>query len=95
MIMPPIHEFPAFTRFIKWTVGGLVRLLGKELKIAVSDIDDVYFSEEVIQLDSWQKKYKIVGNRSEFFSDGVHPSELAYQVWAKDLVDFVMRKKII
>ena len=31
----------------------------------------------------------------DFFSDGVHPSELAYQVWAKDVAEFIQEKRIL
>ena len=95
MNMPPIKEFPAFSRFIKFSVGNLVRLFGKELEKTIENMDGVYFSNETIDMQKWMKKYKIKGERSEFFSDGVHPAKLAYQIWAKDVVGFIVEEGIM
>jgi len=81
--MPPIKEFPAFTSLIKFTVGNLVEILGKELQKVVEDYQDVRYCEEKITLHGWIDKFKLSGNKEDFFSDGVHPSKLTYQIWAK------------
>ena len=83
--MPPIKEFPAFTPLIKFTIGNLVEILGEELQAIVKQYDKVYYYDEVITLDGWLEKLQMKGVASDFFSDGVHPSKLAYQAWGKDL----------
>ncbi len=95
MNMPPIKEFPAFTSLIKFSVGHLVRILGRELEFIVDNMEEVYFSSEVIEFNTWLQKYRMNANRLAFFSDGVHPSVITYQIWAKDLVDFIFRNKVI
>jgi lysophospholipase L1-like esterase len=83
--MPPIKEFPAFTPLIKFTIGNLVEIFGEELHILTQKHDRVFYSNKLIKLDEWIVK---LGNnvvRSDFFSDGVHPSKLTYVNWAKDL----------
>jgi len=95
MNMPPIKEFPAFTFLIKFSVGNLVRILGRELELIVENMEEVYFSNELIEFNSWLQKYKMNGDRWDFFSDGVHPSVITYQIWAKDLVDFIFKNKVI
>jgi len=95
MNMPPIKEFPAFSSLIRFSVGNLVDMLGKELEQTITLFDDVYFSKEVITVESWKKKYQVEGQASEFFSDGVHPSKFTYQVWARDVVDFIIEKRIL
>lgn len=87
--MPPIKLFPAFTSLIKFTIGNLVELFGEELNNLVKQYNGVYFSDEVITLKGWLTKYSIEGKESDFFSDGVHPSKLTYQTWAKDLASFL------
>jgi len=58
--------------------------------IPVADhFDDVYFSNEPIELETWAKRYNIQVKGNPFFSDGVHPSKLTYQVWAKDMASFI------
>lgn len=90
--MPPIKIFPAFTKTIKGTVGSLVELLGQELAILVRDYENVFYNEEVINLEVWKKRYAITGHVSEFFSDGVHPSELTYKTWGKDFARYLLTK---
>ena len=90
--MPPIHEFPAFTSIIQFVVGNLVQLLGEELADLVQPYDKVYFNSEQISFDTWTKRYNMSGDIEEFFSDGVHPAVITYQVWAKDFVNFLMQQ---
>ena len=90
--MPPIKIFPAFTKTIKGTIGSLVELLGQELAILVQEFEQVYYNEEVINLDIWKKRYSITGDVAEFFSDGVHPSELTYKTWGKDFAKYLLTK---
>ena len=95
MNMPPIKEFPAFSELIQFTVGNLVDMYGEVLEEVCTQLEEVHFSKELIRMASWQEKYQIHGTASDFFSDGVHPSKLTYQVWAKDVVDFIIKKDIL
>lgn len=83
--MPPIREFPAFTPLIKFTVGRLVELFGDELAEEVTHHANVHYYADRITLAGWTKRLNIQAATSAFFSDGVHPSKLTYQTWAKDL----------
>ncbi|MDP5231747.1 MAG: SGNH/GDSL hydrolase family protein [Cellulophaga sp.] len=83
--MPPIKEFPAFTTLLKNTMGTLVEILGKELQKAIIDYNDVYYYGEIITLAQWIKRHELKASKADFFSDGVHPSQLTYQTWAKEI----------
>lgn len=87
--MPPIKEFPAFTKPIKFVIGNLVEILGQELTKLAKQKHLVYYNSEIISLKSWTKKWEVQGSTNDFFSDGVHPSKLTYQVWAKDMAGFI------
>lgn len=87
--MPPIKGFPAFTRIIKFVVGNLVEILGEELKNQIKNQDGVYYYSRKITLEDWITRLNIKKDPKDFFSDGVHPSKLTYQVWAKDLANFI------
>lgn len=93
--MPPIKEFPAFPFLIKLVIGNLIELLGGELKKIVAGYDNIFYADEVITLKTWMKRYQIAGEESEFFSDGVHPSKLTYQTWAKDFADKISNEEEI
>lgn len=87
--MPPIKEFPAFTSLIKFTIGNLVAILGKELETIVEDFERVYyFSQEITYLD-YIDRFKLNMQPADFFIDGVHPSKKIYQIWAKDVSCFI------
>ena len=89
--MPPIKEFPAFTKTIKLVVGNLVEILGETLDEIANDEKLVYYNDEVVTISTWTKRYNIENNISNFFSDGVHPSQLTYQTWAVDFAKFVTK----
>jgi lysophospholipase L1-like esterase len=83
--MPPIKEFPAFTPLIKFTVGNLVEILGEELKKVVLEYDKVFYAEEKLTLQKWIASLSGEVSKEDFFSDGVHPSKITYQTWAKEM----------
>lgn len=87
--MPPIKEFPAFTKTIKFVVGNLVEMLGQELKFLARQEDLVFYNDEIISITNWSRRYQLNADINDYFSDGVHPSKLTYQTWAKDFATFV------
>jgi lysophospholipase L1-like esterase len=93
--MPPIKEFPAFTRIMKFTIGNLVDFFGEKLIRVAANEQRVYFSSKIIRLADW---IHVLGENltpADFFSDGVHPSELTYQTWAKDIGRFIDEEHIL
>jgi lysophospholipase L1-like esterase len=91
--MPPIKEFPAFTKPIKFVIGNLVEILGTRLHLLINTKLNVYYSNEVITLKEWSQRNALPTNNAEiYFSDGVHPSELTYKVWGKEMGLFITSK---
>ena len=93
--MPPIKAFPAFTPLIQFTLGNLVELLGKELSKVVENYSEVHYYSRVINLEDWIHRLQINAKPEEFFSDGVHPSKLTYQVWARDVAGYIIDNQIV
>ncbi|MFT5737881.1 MAG: lysophospholipase L1-like esterase [Maribacter sp.] len=89
--MPPIKEFPAFTALIKFTIGSLVDILGKELETIVKDFEQVYYYSRVVRSSYYIERYNLKISPADFFSDGVHPSKITYQIWAKDVSNFILQ----
>lgn len=83
--MPPIKEFPAFTGLIKFVIGNLVEILGRELKSLSDSYQNVIVYDDIITLEGWAERYGLEKDPALYFSDGVHPSKFTYQTWAKDI----------
>lgn len=92
--MPPIKEFPAFTPLIKATIGNLVEFHGEQLAAAIVNHPRVYFNEDIIRLKYWTEALNMEEDPTAFFSDGVHPSGLTYQVWGDDFGKFLMEQGV-
>jgi len=93
--MPPIKEFPAFTSLIKLTIGNLVNILGKELEKTVKDFEHVYYYSQEIRVVDFIRKFNLKTEHADFFCDGVHPSKKTYQIWARDVSNFITHSKEI
>jgi lysophospholipase L1-like esterase len=93
--MPPIKDFPAFTSLIKFTIGNLVNILGKELEKIVTDFEQVYYYPLEISCEDYIKRFNLKIEPSDFFIDGVHPSKTTYQIWAKDISNFITQSREI
>ena len=93
--MPPIKEFPAFTPLMKFALGNLVEILGEELAVVAREFKGVYYYAQNITLAAWAKRTDTDADVTAFFSDGVHPSEITYQIWAKDVLLFIENNKIL
>ncbi|MDZ4680004.1 MAG: SGNH/GDSL hydrolase family protein [Saprospiraceae bacterium] len=93
--VPPIREFPAFSRPLRFIVGNLAVLLSKELDRRVVNQPGVYHASKCLVLQEWFKIHGAHLKRSDFFSDGVHPSELTYRIWAETTGAFILEKNLI
>jgi lysophospholipase L1-like esterase len=88
--MPPIKDFPAFTSLIKFVIGNLVEIFGEELGKIVKEFEKVYYSPRTVGSSDMIKRFNLNINPEDFFSDGVHPSKIAYQVWAKVFSNYLL-----
>lgn len=94
--LPPIRSLPAFTGLAKFVLGRHLDLLQEELIQITKKRRNVHYSGSSISLEQWLHKLPEAGNSTQvFFSDGVHPSELAYQVLAKETVALIQARSIL
>ncbi|WP_299051201.1 SGNH/GDSL hydrolase family protein [uncultured Polaribacter sp.] len=91
--MPPIKEFPAFTKSIKFVVGNLVEIFGDRLNRRVKKKSGVYYNNDIITLETWKAKFNLKGDLNTFFNDGIHPSKTSYQIWGKDMANFIIHTR--
>lgn len=88
--VPPIKIFPAFTLLIKFVIGNLAVTFSEILENRKTSLSILY-RHEIVTMD-WLKAK--AGNPNlepkDFFSDGVHPSKLTYQMIARDFARFIV-----
>lgn len=94
--VPPIRNFPAFTKLAKFVLGRHIDLLHETLQQVTSEKEGVWYIDKRIQLRDWLNYWpgKTL-SPSDFFSDGVHPSELTYKTWAGEVSKFIQDRRIL
>lgn len=95
MHMPPVKEFTGFTKTMKWAIGNLVNFFGDVLAQETPKHADVYFHHQIVTLKSWHEQSNSNLSPEAFFSDGVHPSQLNYQLWGKSFGQWVIDQEIL
>lgn len=93
--VPPVREFPSFTPLLKDTIGRLIDLLGDELASITHEAPQIYYHGHRLTLSEWRDRHGIESHPTTFFSDGVHPTALTYQLWAKDFAAFLWDKEVL
>jgi lysophospholipase L1-like esterase len=95
MNMPPIKDFPAFTPLVKFFIGNLVELHGQALDKTIRKYDNVFYISDIITFRDWINKTDKSLTVNDFFSDGVHPSGLTYQLWGKETGQYILDNEIL
>lgn len=86
--MPPVHTFIAFSPLIRFFLGNLTKLLGREMKRLAPDYDYLFYFDYVVTWENWIT-HSEARKKEDFFSDGVHPSALTYRLWGQDTARFI------
>ncbi len=90
--MPPTTEFPVFDNMLKYFVSKQMLILRNELQELIPAYPQAYYIPHKLTAERLIKKYNIKGKQiSDFYSDGVHPSKLTYDMWAREIFEFIQR----
>jgi lysophospholipase L1-like esterase len=73
----------------------LVEILGETLQGVVQKHSNVYYDSRIISFENWTEELDMEVDASAYFSDGVHPSLLTYQIWAKSIAKLIVENKEI
>lgn len=87
--LPTIEAFPAFTAEMKFVLAGHKNILANYLHQQVLKNKNIFYPSEKINIQKWMATLKDSETVSDFFSDGIHPSELTYKMWAYECADFL------
>lgn len=78
--VPMIRDAIALPHPLKYVLAKLAKMQHFNAIDMVSRLEEVYYFDEVKRVDD------------DFFSDGIHPSAIGYDSWAKDMVDCFLRR---
>ncbi len=93
--MPPLRYCPAFSILFKSIFGGLVFLYSKTMKEVCRNNNQVYFMSKEINHKNWSHRIDPGLTMNDLFCDGVHPSKLSYEVWGREIADYVVENRLI
>lgn len=89
--LPFIKFFPAFPPILRIGSNWLLQLHHRALKKWVATQQKVYFNQERLSLEQWIERAGGIDNRLDFYSDGVHPSELTYRIWGETMGEYIAK----
>ena len=92
--LPTIEAFPALTKEMQFVLGNHKDLLAQYLYSQTSKNKNIYFPTNKVDIQKWMKLLNDNQTIADFFSDGIHPSELTYKMWAKESVQFLLDSKL-
>lgn len=92
--LPTIEAFPALTKEMQFVLGNHKDLLAQYLYSQTSKNKNIYFPTNKVDIQKWMKLLNDNQTISDFFSDGIHPSELTYKMWAKESVQFLLDSQL-
>jgi lysophospholipase L1-like esterase len=87
--MPAVGHFPAFPRSFQLILGGLVDLHRRVIMALPDQLANTYFMSDKVSWEEWQKYLEPGQDKSDFYSDGVHPSALTYRIWGEQIGRFI------
>lgn len=88
--MPPTTEFPVFNNMLKYFVSKQMLILRDELQQLLPSYPHAYYIANKLTAEAFIKKFNIRGKSvQDFYSDGVHPSRLTYDLWAREIFEFI------
>ena len=92
--LPTVEMFPALTKEMQFVLGNHKNILAEYLYDLTLKNENTYFPKTKVDVQKWVKELNENQTILDFFSDGIHPSELTYKIWAKESVEFLSSLKI-
>ena len=92
--LPTVEMFPALTKEMQFVLGNHKNILAEYLYKLTSQNQNTYFPTTKVDVQKWVKELNANQTIADFFSDGIHPSELTYKIWAKESVEYLSSLKI-
>ncbi|QDP84039.1 SGNH/GDSL hydrolase family protein [Chryseobacterium sp. SNU WT5] len=92
--LPTIEVFPALTKQMQFVLGNHKNLLVENLHKITLENGNIYFTKEEVDIEKWMNELNDNQTIRDFFSDGIHPSEITYRLWAQESAKFLVDCKV-
>lgn len=93
--MPPLRYCPAFSILFKYIFGGLTSLYAQTMSDVCKSHCDTYFMTNEINYKNWSQRIDPGLTERDLFCDGVHPSNLSYEIWGREIGEYALENKLI
>jgi lysophospholipase L1-like esterase len=77
--VPMIRDFIAMPNPLRYVLSRLAKLHHFNAKDLIAQMENVIYFDDVKKVSD------------DFFSDGIHPSKLGYDLWSKEMVEFMLK----
>lgn len=81
MGMPPLKDFPALTRLLRWIIGAHATRMGDALR-----------AEVLAEADCALLEFKMQLTPKAMANDGYHPNEASYGLWAEMAAELIRER---
>lgn len=78
--VPMIRDFIALPNPLRYVLSRLAKLHHFNAQDLISRLENVIYFDDVRKVSD------------DFFSDGIHPSKLGYDLWTKEMVEFMLKR---
>ncbi len=76
--VPMVRDFIALPNPLRYVLSRLAKLHHFNLQNLAAEMENVYYFDDIKRVED------------DFFSDGIHPSKLGYDLWAEAMVEFLL-----
>lgn len=92
--MPPVADFPVFPLLLQSFMGGHINMLRHTIMDFPLRFSQVSYLSDKVKMQEWLGE-DTTDNIQDFFSDGVHPSEITYQLIGKAIAGKIEEHNIL
>lgn len=78
--VPMVRDFIAMPNPLRYVLSRLAKLHHFNARDLIAKMENVIYFDDVKRVSE------------DFFSDGIHPSKIGYDLWSKEMVEFMLKK---
>lgn len=93
--LPPVNQFPVLPSLLQWFLGNFIDHYHIVNQQIAKELLNVFYIDQRIDFRAWFDKMPAGCKPEDLFCDGVHPGELAHQIWGNEIAEFVLNEHLL